>query len=361
MPKGRLCSRCLLVVVWLMLPCALAGCGSNSKKGPAGGKTAPYSNELKPGQCRSEPSEHPEQLKIAVIPKGTTHEFWKAIHAGAIKAELELRGVTVIWKGPTKEDDRSEQINVVENFITAHVDGVALAPLDNVALVKPVREAVKSGVAVVIMDSALDAEPCKDYASFVATDNYLGGQKGAQQLGKLLERKGQVLMMRYQVGSASTMEREQGFLDALTQEFPDIQLVSQDQYGGATTESAYAKAENLLNRFPDVGGIFCPNESTTFGMLRALQESGRAGKVKFVGFDSSQKLIEAMVAGHIHGLVLQDPLNMGYLAVTKLVAYLRGETVETRIDTGSTVATPANMLQPRIQLLLDPPIDKYLK
>jgi len=128
-----------------------------------------------------------------------------------------------------------------------------------------------------------------------------------------------------------------------------------------TTETAFAKAESLLNRFPNLDGIFCPNESSTFGMLRALQESGRAGKIKFVGFDSSEKLIQAMKAGQIHGLVLQDPLNIGYTAVKTLAAYLRGETIPTRIDTGSVVATPENMNEARIKELLSPPIDKYLQ
>mgnify|MGYP000922964211 CR=1 FL=1 len=145
------------------------------------------------------------------------------------------------------------------------------------------------------------------------------------------------------------------------QEFPEIRIVSSDQYGGATAESAYAKAENLLSRFAKLDGIFCPNESTTFGMLRALQASGRAGKVKFVGFDSSEKLIQALERGELHGLVVQDPLHMGYTAVRTLAAYLRGEKVRTRIDTGSEVATPENRNEPRIRELLSPPIGKYLQ
>jgi ribose transport system substrate-binding protein len=325
------------------------------------------SNGLGCGRSGSEPTTRPAEghtaamLRIAVIPKGTTHEFWKAIHAGALKAELELKDVQVIWKGPTKEDDREQQINVVENFINAEVDGIALAPLDDTALVRPVQEARAAGIAVVIMDSGIKAEPGKDYASFVATDNYVGGQKGARRLGDLLGGKGNVLMMRYQVGSASTEERERGFLDAIRAEYHGVNVVSSDQYGGATTESSFNKAQNLLSAHPELDGIFCPNESTTFGMLRALQEAGSAGEVEFVGFDSSEKLIQAMRDGEIHGLVLQDPLNMGYTAVKALVAHLRGETVPQRIDTGSAVATPENMNEPRIAALLRPPIETYLR
>lgn len=312
-----------------------------------------------PAGCGGD-SDSDNRLRIAVIPKGTTHEFWKAIHAGAVKAEIELDNVRVIWEGPLKESDRASQINIVENFTNQKVDGIALAPLDDKALVRPVREATRSGIAMVIMDSGLEAEVGRDYVSFVATDNYIGGQKGGRKLGELLGGRGKVLMMRYMVGSASTEKREQGFLDVITKEFPEIELVSADQYGDATSETAQRMGENLLQRYHELDGIFCPNESTTFGMLLALQQSGQAGKVKFVGFDSSPKLIQALKDEQLHGLVLQDPFNMGYTAVTTLVAHLRGESVEPRIDTGSEVATPENMNEPRIAQLLSPPTNEWL-
>jgi len=306
--------------------------------------------------------------QIAVIPKGTTHVFWKSIHAGAVKAEQELKDsgikVEVIWKGPLKEDDRESQIRVMEDFITRGVSAIVLAPLDDTALRMPVRDAVNSGIPVVIIDSGLKSD---DYVSFVATDNYVGGRKGGEHLAKTLGGKGKVIMLRYQEGSDSTMNREQGFLDVLKEKYPEIQVVSANQYGGATTESAYRAGENLLAplRRPDGGltidGVFCPNESTTFGMLRALQDGGLAGKVKFVGFDSSDMLVEAMKNGQIHGLVLQDPINMGYLGVKTIVQHLSGQKVDKRIDTGSTVATPENMDDPVVRKRLEPDFKKWLK
>ncbi len=317
--------------------------------------------------CKREKQEGATTYRIAVIPKGTTHVFWKSIHAGAIKAEQELKAsglnVEVIWKGPLKEDDRESQIRVVEDFVTRGVSGIVLAPLDDAALRMPVKDAVDSGIPVVIIDSDLKSE---DYVSFVATDNYVGGQKGGQRLAETLGGKGKVIMLRYQEGSASTMNREQGFLDVLKEKYPGIQVVSANQYGGATTESAYQASENLLAplRTPDGGlkidGIFCPNESTAFAMLRALQDSGLAGKVKYVGFDSSDRLVQGLRSGEIQGLVLQDPINMGYLGVKTIIAHLRGEEVKKRIDTGSAVATPENMDDPTMKNLLEPDYKKWL-
>jgi ribose transport system substrate-binding protein len=304
-----------------------------------------------------------DKLRIAVIPKGTTHVFWKSIHAGAVKAAQEL-GVEVIWKGPLKEDDRESQIRVVENFITRGVSGIVLAPLDDTALRRPVREALNNRIPVVIIDSGLKSQ---DYVSFVATDNYIGGRKGGEHLAKILGGKGKVIMLRYQEGSASTTNREKGFLDVLKEKYPDIQVVSSNQYGGATTESAYRASENLLAplRRPEGGltidGIFCPNESTAFAMLRALEDSGLAGKVKYVGFDSSERLVKGLEKGEIHGLVLQDPINMGYLGVKTMVRHLSGQKVQRLIDTGSVVATPENMNELRIRELLEPDFKRWLK
>ncbi len=327
---------------------------------PVSASTGPASAGA-PTQCRREPVRNPDSLTIAVIPMGSTHEFWKAIHAGAVKAEQELKGVQIIWKGPIREDDREGQISVLENFINVGVSGIAIAPLDNVALVRPVRDAVRADISVVVLDSDLDAQVCTDFASQVATNSYQGGCLGARRLGEILKGQGSAILLRCAVGFVGTTRREKGFLDTISREFPGVRILSSDQYGGATAELAQNKGESLLQRFPDVDAVFCPNESTTFGMLRALQSSGKAGKVKLVGFDSSEKLIAALAAGEISGLVLQDPLNIGYMGVKTLAAYLRGESVPSQIDTGCTIATPENMNEPRTRELLSPPIDRYLR
>ena len=297
-----------------------------------------------------------KKLSIGVIPKGTTHEFWKSIHAGAIKASREL-DVDIIWKGPLKEDDREEQIQVVETFISSQIDAIVLAPLDDRALVMPVREAKAQDIPTIIIDSDLQED---FHVSFVATDNYKGGTLAGERMGELLGGKGKLVVLRYQEGSASTMAREAGFLDTVKSKYPDIEILSENQYAGATTETAQNVVENLLNRFGDLDAFFSPNESSTFGSLRAIQDSGLAGKIVFVGFDSSAKLIEAMENGEIQGLVLQNPFKMGYMGVKTAYAYLKGEQIQKHIDTGVLIATPENMNDPEIQQLLKPDIAQYL-
>ncbi len=301
-------------------------------------------------------------MTVAVIPKGTSHVFWQSIHAGAEKAAQEL-GVQVAWRGPLREDDRESQVTEVENAIARGVAGIALAPLDESALVAPVSSAMKRGIPVVIFDSGLKGD---DYVSFVATDNEVGGRLAGEHVVKLLNGRGRVMLLRYAEGHDSTSKREEGFLGAFRDQ-PGIQIVSSNQYGGADVEGAYKKAEAVLSslKAPDgtlgVDAIFTPNESSTFAMLRVLQDNGWAGKVRFIGFDASDNLVKALRDGHIDGLILQDPLKMGYLGVKTLVAHIRKEKVERRIDTGVQLVTRDRMDQPDVKELLQPDLSKWLK
>jgi ribose transport system substrate-binding protein len=327
----------LLLIVFLLCGAYLiAGCGGSGDNKDA--------------------SEADKKLSIGVIPKGTTHEFWKAIHAGAIKASREL-DVDIIWKGPLKEDDREEQVQVVETFISSQVDAIVLAPLDDRALIMPVREALAQNIPTIIIDSDLQED---FHVSFVATDNYKGGTLAGERMGELLGGTGKLVVLRYQEGSASTMAREAGFLDTVKSKYPGIEILSDNQYAGATTETAQNVVENLLNRFDGLDAFFSPNESSTFGSLRAIQDAGLAGKIVFIGFDSSAKLIEAMENGEIQGLVLQNPFKMGYMGVKTAYEHLKGGQVEKHIDTGVEIATPENMNDPEIQQLLKPDISQYL-
>lgn len=299
-----------------------------------------------------------KSFTLAVIPQGSTHEFWKSIHAGAMKAAQDeaARGihVDIIWKGPMREDDREQQVQVVEGFVTQHVDGIVLAPFDKNALVRPVEEAKRAGIPTVVIDSALESS---DPISFVASNNYHGGELAADEMGRLLGGKGKVLALRYQEGVFSTEQREKGFIERMKTAYPGIVLVSSNQFAGATRDTAKTAAENLLNRFGnDIDGMFTPNESSTAGALLALEDAGKAGKIRFIGFDSSDVFVKAMRDGKLQGIVVQNPFRMGELGVKTLVDHLLGKPIEKRVDTGVTLITPANVDAPESQKLLHPPI-----
>jgi ribose transport system substrate-binding protein len=294
----------------------------------------------------------PGKLTIAVIPKGTTHEYWKSVKAGADQAGKDL-DVEIQWKGPMKEDDRAQQISVVEQFVTDGVSGIVLAPLDDQALLRPVREAAKKNIPVVIIDSGLKGDVGKDFVSFVATDNYRGGVIAGDELSKLLDNKGKIVLLRYMEGSASTAERERGFLDAV-HKHPDMQLLVENRYSGATVDSAKIETSNMLDVLRQADGIFCPNESSTLGMLLTLRQNNIAGHVKFVGFDATAPLVDALKKKEIDALVAQDPYKMGYEGVKAAVDHIHGKEVKPLIDTGVHLITPDNLSSQEIKDLLQP-------
>lgn len=188
-----------------------------------------------------------------------------------------------------------------------------------------------------------------------------GGASAAGQEG--------VILLRYTPGSESTFQREEGFLEEL-QSHPHVGVLSSDQYSGTTPEESLVKAQQVLQKFgPRAKGIFAVCEPNANGTLGALDELGLSGKVKFVGFDPNERMVQAMRDGAIHGIVLQDPVRMGELAVKAMMAHLDpasirdadreqildGDKVRKRIPTGEFIATPENMNEPRMEELLHPP------
>ena len=294
------------------------------------------------------------KLRIAVIPKGTTHEFWKMGEAGAKKAGNEL-GIDIIWKGPQKESDRAGQIKVVENFITQGVDGIALAPLDDKALVRSVAEAKNAGIKVAVWDSGLDESAGDAVISSVMTNNFAAGQDCGKRLAMLMNGSGKVLMLRHAVNHDSTTKREEGFLDGIKKAAPGIELLSIDQRGGVSIDEAMKVSESLLNQFGDqVDGVFTPNESTTQGMLRALDQAGLAGKFPFVGFDTNEALLQGLKDKKVSALAVQDPFQMGYTAVRNIFNSIQQKPFEANVDTGAVLLDLENIDTEEVQKIINP-------
>ncbi|GAA5505179.1 substrate-binding domain-containing protein [Novipirellula caenicola] len=293
-----------------------------------------------------------ETLRIAVIPKGTSHKFWKSVHLGAKRAADEIGNIEIIWRGPVVEDDTGSQIEVVKNMITMQVDGIALAPNQKGGLVDAVDEAIGEGIPVVIFDSGLDEGP--EIVSYVATNNFKGGQLAADQMAEAIGEKGNVILLRYLAGSESTERREEGFLEGI-KKYPNIKVVSSDEFAGANATGSKEKVDQLLQiHGKDLNGIFAVCEPNANGTLESLRNAGLNKKVKLIGFDPSDALIEGLRDGSCSGIVLQDPIEMGYQSIMSLVKNMQGEEVPEFQSTGEYVATPENMDEPEIKKLLNP-------
>lgn len=285
--------------------------------------------------------------RIAVIPKATTHIFWQSVRYGAQKAGEEA-GVKIFWNGPERESDRDKQIQIIRDFIVQKVSGIVLAPLDSKALVPSVENIFARNIPCAIIDSGIDTDK---YVSFVATDNYKGGVIAARRMGEILNGKGKIIVVKYMAGSASTTNRENGFIDTIKKEFPGIEILDA-KYGMDTVETALQATEDLLTKNAELDGLYACNASTAVGALRALKTQKRAGKVKMVGFDTEKALIDGLKEGTIDSLVAQNPYKMGYEGVKAVIAKLDGKEVPRRIDTGVYLVTRENLETPQIQALL---------
>jgi len=294
-----------------------------------------------------------KQRRIAVIPKGTSNVFWQSVHAGAAAAGEEFHA-EILWDGPPKETDYSRQLEIFDSMLNRHVDGIVVAAADKTILSGSLDRAAREKVPVVVFDSGVDST---NYVSFVATNNYEGGQLAARQMGQLLNGKGSVAMMQNAPGSASTMDRERGFKDVIAKEFPGIEIVA-EQYSMSDRAKALTAVENILTAHPKLKGIFASSEPSSVGAAQAVKSHGIAHLMKLVAFDSSDGLIEDLQSGVIDALVAQNPWKIGYEGVKAAVQKLDGKTPPKKIDLSAVVITKVDLDKIEIQQLLHPDLTK---
>lgn len=297
-----------------------------------------------------------EQSKrvVGVVPKGANHIFWQTVHAGAIKAALEY-DLKLEWNAPTLEIDSSRQIAILDSMVNRHLAGIAVAPVDRKALINVIERAERAGIPVAVFDSAVDTDKI---LSYVSTDNREGGRMAARELGSLLQGKGKVAVIGFMAGSASTMEREEGFAEELKAKFPGITIV-QTVLGMADRAKALAATENILNAHPDLNGIFADCESSSVGAAMALKARANT-QVHLVAFDANDQLISDLQDKHVDALILQDPFRMGYESVKAVGMKLNAQAPQPRIDSGVFLVRKQDMEKPDMVTLLRPDVQTWL-
>ena len=326
------------------------------------------------------------KYRIAVVPKGLTHQFWQSIHRGADRAAADLgqQGIPIeiLWDGPKKESDSSEQTNIIQTKANMGISGLVLAPQYSREMVAPVQQVVDKHIPVVIIDSGLDKEALDKnpnlIVKYVATNNYHGGQLAARRLLDVMNEAAKtdpkyktqrIVLFRYEAGSESTEQREKGFEDAVNQAIrerkpddPTITWHPDTVYAGSTVDKAQAQAGPLLGKlrgqYPNEGvGIFAVNESAAEGMLDAMKGATLLKRFKYVGFDSSDQLQAGLRDGNLDGLIVQDPYRMGYLGTYLLVQHLEGFDVSEGgrdLGTGEHIVTRENLDDVKTKELFDP-------
>jgi ribose transport system substrate-binding protein len=285
---------------------------------------------------RSEASDG--KIKVIFIAMDSIDEHWLKVKAGTEDKAAELGNVALTFNAPPGKVDASVQLQMVEDAITQQVDAILLAPLNRDALVPGVEKAKAAGIKVVIIDSGVSTS---DYDAFFSTDNGAAARLAADELAKLINSQGKIAIVNAQAGSGTTMTRENDFKDQITKNYPNITIVG-TQYSDGDKTRALNIATDFMTANPDLAGFYATNEGSTVGTGNAIDQAGKAGAIKFVGFDWSADTKALVDNGVLQASMVQNPYQMGYLGVQAAVDLVSGKPVTKDVDTGVTVATKAN-------------------
>ena len=323
--------------VWVGLAIVLLAMGCGSKQGAQ----APEGSQAAASQGLG-------RYEIAVVPKGLSHQFWLTVKAGA-EAAGEAFDASIVWQGPSKETEIDKQISIMEDLISSKVDAIVMAACDENALTRVIKKAMDAGIPVVTIDSGVKSDLP---VSFVATDNIAGAKAAARELARIIGEQGEVGLIPFIPGAATSEMREQGFKEGI-QAFPKVKLVS-TLYCQSDAAKGMNVTQDMMTANPNLKGIFAANEPGATGAAQAIKAAGKAGAIKLVAFDAAEEEIAALKDGSVQALVVQNPFQMGYRGVKAAIDHLNGKTVPKRIDTGVTVVTLANFDEPQVQEILYP-------
>ncbi|MDR0623591.1 MAG: ABC transporter substrate-binding protein [Treponema sp.] len=279
------------------------------------------------------------KIKVIFIAMDSIDEHWLKVKAGTEDKAKELGNVAISFNAPPGKVDANVQLQMVEDAITQKVDAILLAPLNRDALVPGVEKAKAAGIKVVIIDSAIGTQ---NYDAFFSTDNGAAARLAADELAKLINQKGKIAIVNAQAGSATTMIRENDFKDQMAKNYPGITIVG-TQYSDGDKTKALNIATDFMTANPDLAGFYAANEGSTVGTGNAIEQAGKTGVIKFVGFDWSADTKALVEKSVLQATMVQNPYQMGYLGVQAAVDLVTGKSVQKDVDTGVTVATIANM------------------
>ena len=307
----------------------------------------------------------PARLRIAVIPKGTTHEFWKSVHAGAVKAAQEL-DVDIVWKGPLKEDDLKGQIDVVETFIAQGVSGIVARAAQRQGARRRRSRRRPAKIPVVIFDSDLAGRRPRELRRDRQPRRREDRRRDALAQARSAAT-GNVVVLRYQEGSASTANAREGLPRRDRSAHPDIKVVSDNQYGGATTESAFRSRARTCSPRKKAGParrqrhLLPQRVDDLRHAARAAQGGPRRQGASSSASTRPRSSSGRARPGEIDGLVVQNPFKMGYLAVKTMVEPLpRREGREAHRHRRHARRPKTTSTTPEIKELLQPDLKTWL-
>ncbi|RCW77236.1 ABC transporter substrate-binding protein [Saliterribacillus persicus] len=314
----------LVVVISVLF--VLAACGSETEE--ASESSGNENDEGKETETESEEAAE-DKPYIAIVSKGFQHQFWQAVQSGAEKAAEEF-DVEITFEGPENESQVDKQMEMLQAALDKNPDAIGFAALDSQASSPLLEKADESGIPIIAFDSGVDSEIPLATAS---TDNYAAAQEAANRMAELIGEEGKVALVVHDQVSVTGVQRRDGFIETIEENYPNIEIVD-TQYGGGDHLESTNLAKTMMQANPDLAGIYGSNEGSAIGVVNAVRELGKEGEITIVGFDSGKQQIDAIKDGIMAGAITQNPEGIGYETVKAAVQALDGEEVEENIDTG---------------------------
>lgn len=286
-------------------------------------------NEVNSGGSSDQGSSTEEVLFIPIISKGFQHQFWQAVKQGAEKAADEL-GVEVTFEGPESESQVDKQLEMLQAALDKNPEAIGFAALDSQASIPLLQQAQERGIPIIAFDSGVDSDIPVTTA---ATDNKAAAALAADKMAELIGEQGEVAVIAHDQTSRTGIDRRDGFVDRIKEQYPDIKIVD-IQYGGGDHLKSTDAAKAIIQAYPNLKGIFGTNEGSAIGVVNAVKEMKLEGQIVVVGFDSGKAQIDAIKSGLMNGAITQNPIGIGYETVQAAVKAIKGESLSENIDTG---------------------------
>jgi len=287
------------------------------------------------GTVWARPSTDTGGTRISIITMDNMDEHWLKLRSGA-EAKAQELGVTVTFDAGNKFD-AALQTSIVEDAITKKVNAILLAPIDANALVPVINKAVAAGIKVVLVDSGANY----NYDILIGTDNGAAARLAADEMAKAIGGRGKIAIVNAQAGAGTTMTRENEFKAQIASKYPNITIVG-TQYSDGDATKALNIATDYMTANPDLAGIYATNEGTTVGAGMAIEQAGKSGTVKLIGWDWTANTLGLVQRGVLSATMVQNPAQMGSLGVQAAVDLLAGKSVQKNVDSGVTVVNKDN-------------------
>ena len=284
---------------------------------------------------------------IPVISKGFQHQFWQAVKLGSENAAKDLN-VKITFEGPESETMVDKQIEMLQAALDKKPQAICLAALDSKAVVPLLEKAQTAKIPIVGFDSGVDSAIPVTTAS---TDNIAAAGTAADKMAELIGNSGEVALVVHDQTSRTGIDRRDGFVNQMKSKHPNVNIVD-IQYGAGDQLKSTDIAKAMMQAHPNLKGFFGANEGSIIGVLNAVKELNKNGKLVVIGYDSGKQQTDAVRSGVESGAITQDPIGIGYKCVDSAVKAIKGESLPKNIDTGFYWYDKTNIDDPKIKAVL---------